>query len=564
MADALDFWIYRDGRESRSGIELRAELERLVAAVLRSTGELRRRRALDAVIASGTLEAALADAGDAGDPAATSAAASVAALTDVLATAALGVDGNNAPLRAASARFDTSPMPARLVVSEPEGFAYYALHPEAYARALRRRPRATGEVLVVGIRSIGTTLSAFARAELRRHGEAVERITVRPTGHPYDRHLDLDDAQRDAVSLLASRRGEAIVVDEGPGRSGSTLLATAEALERAGLPADRIMLLCSNAPSPALAARNAAVRFARFPVTVVPSDVRVPASQVDLSAGAWRCLAYEPRGGAYWPASFTQTERRKLLTLDGRLAKFEGLGRGARRAAERGEALAAAGISPAARDEADGWLSYAWEGAPLSRTDLDSAMIARLAEYCAMRPRICPGAQSTAGLEPMVAKNLSLLAPGAAVPALAIERPAIVDGRMAPHEWLRRHDGHVVKTDAISHGDDHFFPGPTDIAWDLAGAIVEWELDDHAATRLVSLYRRASRDDVTPRLPAWILAYSTFRAAFTSVGRSMATSPAEEARLARDLARYRAVVGRVLTALATSGASAASGADAPL
>ena len=181
MADALDFWIYRDGRESRSGIELRGELERLVAAVLRSSGELRRRRALDAVIASGTLEAALADEGD-------PAAATVAALTDVLATAALGIDGNSVQLRAASARFETSPMPARIVVTEPEGFAYYALHPEAYARALRRRARAEREVVVVGIRSIGTTLSAFVRAELRRHGEAVDRTTVRPTGHPYDRH----------------------------------------------------------------------------------------------------------------------------------------------------------------------------------------------------------------------------------------------------------------------------------------------------------------------------------------------------------------------------------------
>ena len=42
---------------------------------------------------------------------------------------------------------------------------------------------------------------------------------------------------------------------------------------------------------------------------------------------------------------------------------------------------------------------------------------------------------------------------------------------LAPHEWLRLDDGNVRKTDAIAHGDDHLFPGPTDIAWDLAGAI---------------------------------------------------------------------------------------------
>jgi len=35
-----------------------------------------------------------------------------------------------------------------------------------------------------GIRSIGTTLSAMAAAAARARGISVERITVRPQGHP--------------------------------------------------------------------------------------------------------------------------------------------------------------------------------------------------------------------------------------------------------------------------------------------------------------------------------------------------------------------------------------------
>jgi hypothetical protein len=31
----------------------------------------------------------------------------------------------------------------------------------------------------------------------------------------------------------------------------------------------------------------------------------------------------------------------------------------------------------------------------------------------------------------------------------------------------------VLKVDAVQHGDDHFLPGPTDIAWDLNPKMLE-------------------------------------------------------------------------------------------
>ena len=43
---------------------------------------------------------------------------------------------------------------------------------------------------------------------------------------------------------------------------------------------------------------------------------------------------------------------------------------------------------------------------------------------------------------------------------------------MGPHAWLRDENGRLIKTNGSVHGDDHFFPGPCDIAWDLAGAFV--------------------------------------------------------------------------------------------
>jgi hypothetical protein len=534
MPSALPYWIYRDGREQRDGRAVLAELCALVAAVAETHGDRARRRAVDALIACGELEAALADTAHSGT-------AEIASATDELASAALG---GACDAQAICARLASLGMPATVSSSVPEGFAYYALHPEAYAIAATNLVPKSGSVLVVGVRSIGTTLSAIARAALAARGVRAWRMTVRPRGAPYSRRLDLDDEQRAAVLRARDRGASVLVVDEGPGISGSTFLATAEAISATGFGADdRITLVCSHEPRPeTLAAPDAALRFARFGVAVAPCDVHVPESALDLSAGSWRSHVYDGTTG--WPASFTQTERRKLLLSDSRLAKFEGLGRSGRAAIARAASLAAAELAPEPRDEGDGWVSYRWAGAPLHRSDLDVDVIDRLAAYCAKRSALCPGNTPSPDFADMVAKNLELALTGTGVGAMSlalpIERLCVTDGRMAPHEWLRRDDGSLVKSDGIAHGDDHFFPGPTDIAWDLGGAVVEWGLDRAATERLLTTYWRLSGDHVRPRLAAWTLAYAVFRLAFSQVGLDAATgSPDEATRLARDVDRYR-------------------------
>lgn len=538
MPGALDLWIYRDGRERRRGPRALAELLGLVDCMARASDDRARRMAVDALVCCGELESALADAAD-------PAARAVEAETDVLAAAALGA---RCDVRALSRRLCTIVMPAQLTLSLAEGFAYYGLHPEAYARAAcNLRVRGGAGVLVVGVRTIGTTLSAVARAALLARGEPSTRFTVRPRGPLHERTLELDASQLVAVEQARDRGASVLVVDEGPGTSGSTFLATAEAMVAAGMPADRITLVCSHAPRvESLAARDAAARFRRFRVMVVPSDIRVPFAQADLSAGAWRAHVYTRGSERDWPASYTQTERKKLLTLGDRFAKFEGLGRAGRAAFVRAHALADAGVAAMPRDEGDGWLSYARAGEPMSPADLDEDVVERLGTYCAMRPSLCPAgvsSTSTAELEAMVEKNLASTFGGGAPPAraerLVVHRPAIVDGRMAPHEWLRRPDGALSKSDGIAHGDDHFFPGPTDIAWDLAGAIVEWRLDASAAERLFATYERASGDDPRGRIAPWLRAYCAFRLAFTTVGMNAARGTPEEARLAREVATYR-------------------------
>jgi hypothetical protein len=114
---------------------------------------------------------------------------------------------------------------------------------------------------------------------------------------------------------------------------------------------------------------------------------------------------------------------------------------------------------------------------------------------------------------------------------LDTENPVLVDGRMQPYEWILQENGTLLKVDGTTHGDDHFFPGPTDIAWDLAGTIVEWNLDENATEFFLDSYLRASGDNARHRIAAFVLAYLTFRMAYCGMALTTVIGTPEEARL---------------------------------
>src|SRR5262249_15681701 len=138
----------------------------------------------------------------------------------------------------------------------------------------------------------------------------------------------------------------------------------------------------------------------------------------------------------------------------------------------------------------------------------------------------------------MVEHNLSQLGFDSPV-ALKLERPMIADGRMQPHEWVLFHDGRMIKTDSGSHGDDHFFPGATDIAWDLAGAIVEWRMRATQAEEFLEAYGGASNDDSRRRIDAFITAYAAFRCAYCLMAANALQGSEEQPRMERAAAAYR-------------------------
>jgi hypothetical protein len=452
----------------------------------------------------------------------------------------------------------TAAVPDQVEIAPAEGFACYGVHPLAYAEVLARIPLLAPAALVIGIRSIGTTLSAVTAAALRRRGTKAERITVRPTGHPYNRKTRFSPVELASVQRHLRLSAVFLVVDEGPGLSGSSFLSVAEALVEAGAQPADIILVCGHEPDlDSLCADDGPQRARRFRWVAVSSQPRQPAgAEVSIGGGAWRRRLF--RDGSSWPASWTTFERQKYLSPgDGgsRLFKFAGLGHYGGQVLEREEKVAFAGFGVEPHTETEGFASYPWmdeversdrtgginrlRGRPMSAKDLSLEIIEHLARYCAFRADAFPEeCRELSALEQMARHNIRQLGFVETPVRMKLERPVLADGRMQPHEWLLASGGRVLKTDSGSHGDDPFFPGVTDIAWDLAGTIVEWRMNAAESKALLECYRRASGDDAASRIPDFIRAYAVFRSAFCTMAASALRGSDEQARLERAAAEY--------------------------
>jgi hypothetical protein len=194
----------------------------------------------------------------------------------------------------------------------------------------------------------------------------------------------------------------------------------------------------------------------------------------------------------------------------------------------------------------------------LSASDLSAEILARLAEYCAFRQRAFRVELSNLDAQQKMAQhNLRELGFDLAV-ELRLERPVIADGRMQPHEWLLTTEGKLLKTDSGSHGDDHFFPGPTDIAWDLAGAIVEWRMDEQQRAELLDRYHHAAGVDASARIGGFIKAYTAFRLAYCLMAANAMAGSDEQERLLRAADGYRTLLTKPRPRLALASSLSAA------
>jgi len=551
-------YVFRDGRRRVAGREL---VSALLASLRRLCDCAAGDEVIPALIRAGELESALADSPDCSPQLLSAATVALDAVSESLVTRLPIADRERI-----IAELCAVEPPASLTTSPLEGFAYYALHPMTYAALAESLP-GDGPTGVIGIRSIGCVLSAVVLAALRKRGFVAHRTTVRPVGHPFDRRVVLDERQEQWLAPLRQSAARFLVCDEGPGLSGSSMLATGEALVGAGVEPGQITFLCSRPADPEkLCAHDAARRWQRFRALVVgPSPAPQDAAHW-IGAGAWRNhpLMNGNRNAAP-PLAWATMERSKFVSRDQRaLYKFEGFGHYGERVRHNAKLAAGCGFAPRVMESpASARLGYAeYEFASArhaTAADMSHPLLLHLAEYCAVRERdfraspVSDLANPDMTLAGMCTANAKFLFGIDAdfTSRLPLDRPVLSDSRMAPHEWLITQEGKFLKTDGASHGDDHFFPGPCDIAWDLAGTIVEWNLSRQATDLFCEHYRRLSGDDPAARLLGHILAYALFRAGYCQMAAESLAGDPEQAGLERAHAHYARLAERQLNVLRT-------------
>jgi hypothetical protein len=476
-----------------------------------------------------------------------------------------------------------------LLAKIPEGFEFYALYPEQYCHSTLKwiaQNRGSGRnrnVLVIGIRSIGTTLSALVMVTLHAAGWQPKRITVRPTGSPFERTVELPHAAlKDAQ--------HALVVDEGPGLSGSSIAAVAHSWVSAGLKHEQVSFLPGHDRAPGQAASAdihrwwastaryvAPLEELRWNNSSLTESLAAKSKELcrvtepflhteDLSGGLWREKFY-PNPVDYPPAA-TIFERLKFrCSTDSGISllwKFTGLGA----AGPNGEACAATAFTRLTERARGNWapkpiglfrgfVALPWiTGTPLSKSDGDNPVVLNhIAHYLAAvsGPPLRAGEQSAAlarTTDMLYWNTKETLGDAWAERALAASQAmrglppcptAAGDGRLAPHEWLRTTDGSLLKLDGAGHELDHTIIGCQPLYWDLAGTIVEWKLSAASCSKLLAVLESCGIKLCLAALPFFRMAYAAFRMGQLSLcAGAVMGDKAEHPRLERAFAAYRA------------------------
>lgn len=413
-------------------------------------------------------------------------------------------------------------LPERVELRLPEGFAFYSVYPEAYAEAARKL-RLSGPARVIGIRSIGTALGSIVAAALGTPAP----ITVRPYGDPFARQVELP---ADAIDADAHY----VIVDEGPGLSGSSFGAVADALGSRGVPLERIAFLPSHAgdlgPHSSEAHRARWARAQRIPGTFDPAFLAERFGPLERfsAGGPWQRQKYMGRH---------QGERV--------LIKFAGLGAIGERKVEMARALHAAGFTPEPLDLVHGFLVERWCG-EAQRLRADEKPIEEIGRYIGARARLFPAEEcSGAGAEELLAmcrRNVSLALGESATKALdhfdiaklpAHVRRVRTDNKLDHEEWLRLADGRLLKTDALDHHQGHDLVGCQPIEWDIAGAAIEFDLNGGETERLIAATGQTVDAE---RLGFHCVAYAAFRMGQATLAASGTTA----------IEAYRRAVHRLL------------------
>jgi hypothetical protein len=457
---------------------------------------------------------------------------------------------------------------------QAEGYAFYALYPESYVEAAVRSGLGPN-TRVIGIRSIGTGLSALVAAALNTR----PAFTVRPVGHPFQREIKVDPTV--TGRLTDDPDASFAIVDEGPGLSGSSFGAVADWLEAAGVSRERIHFFPSHAgqlgPQASSEHRDRWSRASRHFVSMDEllcdgarshlarwvESITGPLEREleDISGGAWRTLRY--REQELWPAANIQQERRKFLARSEGvtwLVKFAGLGESGLRKYALAQQLHQAGFAPEATGYRHGFIVERWLG---NAASLDQQPIARdrllrrVGAYLGFRARHFPANPHQGAflheLRDMALYNAKQalgehteIALDRVLPDIdriaGMTRRIYSDNRMQPWEWLVD-DGQLIKADALDHCTTHDLVGCQDVTWDIAGAAVAFSLSDQDTRELCAIVHDESSHPVSPALLSFMLpCYLAFQLGAHAMAADALKGTAEENRLRRAVEWYGALL----------------------
>jgi hypothetical protein len=423
-----------------------------------------------------------------------------------------------------------------------EGFAFYGLFPETYLEAAKKFASQCNKksLTVIGIRTIGTTLSAIVSATLTLLGYDTASFTVRPVGEPFDRKIRVsNELKKDIKSKINE---SFIITDEGPGLSGSSFGGTAQFLSELGVCDKNIIYFPSWEPQSSMLncrmARDHWERHSRISGSFESVWIDTGRMQrlfnadslIDLSAGMWREKLSKNCSGL--PPVHPHHERRKYLVVKSAvknepatLIKFSGLGRYGEMTCQRAAHLQKSGCSLPVKSYASGFIEYEFiENNYRWIKDITLDFLYSAAKYTAFLKKTFPVnvIESPEAMIEMVKVNITESIGDSFLDKLNIYQKYIddslymkngtaVDGKMQLHKWFH-YENRYIKTDHTDHHHDQFFPGNQDIAWDIAGGCIEWNLNNDHEKYFIDAYIKESGDtSVVNRVLPNKIAYCAFR-----------------------------------------------------
>jgi hydroxymethylpyrimidine pyrophosphatase-like HAD family hydrolase len=397
-------------------------------------------------------------------------------------------------------------------------------------------PDRTRPILIVGLRTAGSYFAPLVHAVLASRGHAVASVTLRPK-------KGLSAREAGVIARCAASRGRAVVVDE-PADTGRSLSRAVGALRQAGLGPEDILLLIPVHPTRrdwnagAESLPLAGIRAITLAPEAWHKHKLLETDRVERQIHEY-AIARGYAGARLQQSATADAFNRQLLhgsdekfhtrlkrvyqvrlqRHDGRaetryvLAKSVGWGWLGYHAFLASQALA--DFVPPVFGLRDGILYTEWlpgNESPASLSDRPR-LVQRTASYVATRARALRLVEDPApGLDSHHQKGAELLAAAlsgaygwkvAAVLKRARLRheltrracpvPTLIDGRMRRQEWIDA-AGVPVKTDFEHHGLGKTELNVTDPAYDLADAILHFDLSPAEERALLRQYRELSGD----------------------------------------------------------------------